>query len=358
MANLPPTQLDTSNTSTKKGSTGESIFSSTLNLDNFYNSQYLAKNPDTFKSLDFSDIAIYGAKNSRTAKDEKFRHFHQMRLFIDASTQHHRSNYTGKTVITSNLPERVQYALNSKWEQPLNFGDALFNLAMQTLGRAAMGGDGPASGTLRASSFKVWTNTEPLSLNLTIPVIDDGEDVSRTNLVEALEILGSLVLPSHGEGDLFYTPPPSPLDLQIHYTKINPDKAKRGADTFHLDTKNHARIMLQLGGILLIDNCVIEQVNVEYPNTKAQIMHKYTQENFGMTGGRYLHPLLAIVTLKISTLEALTANTYSRMLWARPQPGQGRLESNISGLTNAVNNILDKFTPDTETTTTEIEQPK
>lgn len=356
MANLPPTPLNTVNTNTNRN-TGESIFDSTLNLDNFYNSQYLARNPDTFKSLDFSDVSIYGAKNSKTAKDEKFRHFHQMRLFINASTIHHRHSYYGKTIITSNLPERVQYALNSKWEQPLNFGDALFNLAMQTIGQTALGENGPGSGTLRASSFKIWTNTEPLSLTLTIPVIDDGEDVSRTNLVEALEILGSLVLPSHGEGDLFYTPPPSPLDLQIDYTKINTDKNKRGAGSFHLNTKNYARIMLQLGGILLIDNCVVEQVTVDYPNTKAQIMHKYSNETFGMTGGRYLHPLLAIVTLKISTLEALTANTYSKMLWARPQPGQGKLKTDISPLTNGVNSLLDTFGTSSEDTGTSDNNP-
>lgn len=343
MTYYPVTKADTTNSSSaQKRSGNTAAFSSTLDLDKFYNRQRDAKNPDTFKSFDFSDIAIYGNSNPNKGKEDgNFRHFHQMRLFIDAGTQHHASSYYGKTVITSNLPERVQYALDSEWKQPLNFGDALFNLAMQTVGQTVLGEYGPASGTLRASSFKVWQNTKPLSLNLTIPVIDDNADVSRTNLVEALEILGSLVLPTHGAKDLFYTPPPSPLDLQIDYTKISSDPEKRGAlGSFHIHTKNYARIMLQLGGILLVDNCVIEQVSVDYPNTKAQIMHEYTNESFGITGGRYLHPLLAVVTLKISTLEALTANTYSKMLWARPQPGQGKLESDLSPITNFVNNTL------------------
>ena len=268
-------------TSSKKGSNGFAI-TNALDLDNFYNKQYKSKNADTFKSLDFSDVSIYGKGDSAgtASSDEQFRHFHQMRLFIQTgATYHHNTKGSYQTVITSNLPERIQYALDSKWEQPLNFGDATFNLLMQIGSQVAGAGDKIPSGTLRASTFKIWTNTTPLTLDLTIPVIDDGNDLSGTNLVEALEILGSLVLPSYsGASSGFYIPPPSPLAMNIRYGTISTDTKKQNIPRdFTMATNNYARIMLQLGGVLLVDNCVIERLSVEYPNTKAQIMHDYSK---------------------------------------------------------------------------------
>lgn len=355
MAVSKPEKLDAinKNDTTKQKSSGASAIESVYFLDNFYNSVYNGQGTaDTFKSLDFSDVAIYGTKNpTGGAQDENFRHFHQMRLYIDyGETLHHHSGYNGKTIITANLPEKIQYALNSKWEAPLNFGDATFNLLMQ-VGANKITDSNIPSGTLRVSSLKVWTATEPLTLNLSIPVIDDGDDLTGTNLVEALEILGSLCLPRYGGGAAgFYIPPPSPLSLTIKYDTIALDKQKREYDkTFTMATANSARIMLQLGGILLVDNCIIESVSVEYPNTKAQIMHDYSKiknrPDFGMTGAKYLHPLLAIVNLKISTLEALTSDTYSRMLWAKPQSNQGKVEADITPVTKIANGLLDKIAP-------------
>ena len=352
MAVTKPEKLDTinKNDTTKQKSSGASTIESVYFLDNFYNSVYNGQGTaDTFKSLDFSDVAIYGTKNpTGGAQDENFRHFHQMRLYIDyGETLHHYSGYNGKTIITANLPERIQYALNSQWQAPLNFGDPTFNLLMQ-VGAHAIDNTNLPSGTLRVSSLKVWQSTEPLTLNLSIPVIDDGDDLTGTNLVEALEILGSLCLPRYGGGAAgFYIPPPSPLSVSIKYDTVAINKKDREfGKVFPMATANSARIMLQLGGILLVDNCIIESVSVEYPNTKAQIMHDYSKiknrPNFGMTGAKYLHPLLAIVNLKISTVEALTSDTYSRMLWAKPQSNQGKFEADITPVTDIAQWLVDK----------------
>lgn len=322
-------------------------------LDHFYDDRYtMTNNADVFKSLDFSNVAIYGkGKDLDSASDdEKFRHFHQMRLFIESgSTYHHNESGSYKTVITCNLPEQIQYALNSKWQAPLDFGDATFNLMMQIGAQAMPQGYKIPSGTLRVSSLKIWTSTEPLTLDLTIPVIDDGNDVSGTNLVEALEILGSLALPTYNNGSLFYTPPPSPLSLDINYGTVAWDSSKRHPGTFNMSVTNCSRIMLQLGGVLLVDNCVVESVQVQYPNTKAQIMHDYStiahRPDFGETGAKYLHPLLAVVKLRISTLEALTAETYAKMLWAKPQADQGKVNADLTPVTNAVNWVIDQIKP-------------
>ena len=298
------------------------------------------------KSLDFSNIGVFGGgPDARSinisGSDSEFRHFHQLRLFIETGNMiKHGAADNTTTIITANLPERIQYSLNSKWSAPLSFFDATTNLLFQMVGKEVTNGN-VRSGVPRISGFKIWTGTDPLTLDLTIPVIDDGSDGSGTNLVEALEVLGSLCLPSYNPDEWgFYNPPPSPLNLKIKYTKPLDVSTPGGpeADEVNLAT-NYSRIMLQLGGILLVDKCIIENLTVTYPNTKAQIMHDYSvsPEYFGRTGVKYLHPLLAEVHLRISTIEAMTSDVYSKMLWAKPQSNQGEGTADVSPVTNLIN---------------------
>lgn len=338
------TQADTV---TKESSSKKKLDETLLlkGIDQFHKDSHknLTIKASEFKALDFSDVSIYGTESGsdKNKEDEKFRHFHQMRLFIKAGNYiRHRSLKTNQIMIASNLPEKIAYSLNSKWEAPLDFGDATSNLLIQMGAQALPDAVSIPSGSLRISSLKIWTKTEPLSLELTIPVLDDSHSKSGTNLVEALEILGSLCLPRYGtDTGGFFIPPPSPSSYSIKYTKFW--KEKNEPAQFDFNNSNYARIVLQLGGILLIDHCVIESVSVNYPNTKAQIMHDYSiaGETFGSeTKHKYLHPLLAEVKLKISTVEGLTADAYSRMLWARDQTGygDGHFTTDIEGVTNAL----------------------
>ncbi len=314
-------------------------------IDNFHINKM--NRASIHKSLDFSNVGVFGggadARSISTSGSEaEFRHFHQMRLFIEeANMRKHGDTVNETTIITANLPERIQYSLNSKWSAPLSFFDATTNLLFQMVG-PALTDTKVRSGVPRVSGFKIWTGTDPLTLDLTIPVIDDGGNSTATNLVEALEVLGSLCLPAYDPGSWgFYEPPPSPLDLTINYTRPAEGQGLAGQwkdDSISLKT-NYSRIMLQLGGILLVDKCVIENMTVTYPNTKAQIMHDYTvkPEYFGRTGVKYLHPLLAEVHLRISTIEAMTSDVYSRMLWAKPQESQGKGVADMKGVTNAFN---------------------
>ena len=164
----------------------------------------------------------------------------------------------GKTyLISANLPESISYQIGSSWGQPLGiFGNATFNLFMQTAGKWASQKLGKYfdthltinSGINRASTIQIWDGTKPLSLTLKIPVIDDaiapGVSGVRTNLVEALEFLGSLCLPAEHGNLGFYTPPPSPLKFTLTYGKDENNQAKNV--TFE---SSYARISLQLGGI-------------------------------------------------------------------------------------------------------------
>lgn len=339
MANTKPNNKTSNKTSNKKSTKQNYDYSldSAEALDTVYSA--IHSNAEVHKSFDFSNTALFGDNSDFASNDDaNFRHFHQMRIFVQIpeylkKTQMELNN-TNTLLLTSNLPEKISYNLGSSWAAPLNFGNATTNLLMQ-LGGSAMGLG--ASGVPRASTLRIWSGTEPLSLNLTIPVIDDGATGSNTNLMEALEILGMLVLPTLN--GTFYTPPPSPLNATITFAKDPIDHSQKGS--LNLNTGKVGRILVQLGGVLLIDNCVIESVSVNYPNTKAMIMHDYADNkavNFGKTGSQFLHPLLAEITMKISTIETTTANTYAKMLWAKPQGGQGSLNWDAS------NNVLGVIT--------------
>lgn len=275
------------------------------------------------KSFDFSDSWTNEKASTNEDKsvsaDWKFRKFHQTAIFVKGDLG------GGNTyLITSNLPEKLGYSLTSHWETPLKFGNGLFNIGAQVLANAKA-----PSGVSRASSFMVWSGTDPLKIQLDIPVIDDGADSSKTNLMEALSILSLLVLPQKGNNSVgYYVPPPSPLKIQYRLDTT---------DFKNLSSAGTTRIMVQLGGMLLLDNCVIEKVDVEYPNTKAQVMHDYSKfkdrdVGFSNDGKKFLHPVLANIKITVSTIEALTSQTFYKMLWGLEQQGAGALRVDLNSL--------------------------
>lgn len=340
MANSKPQNTNKSkNTKTNQVSVTSSAdaLDNGKDLDNVYSKNHT--NKSLHKSFDFSNVALFAKENdfsSNPNDDANFRHFHQMRIYIQVPGIYQYGDYkalakTETVLLTSNLPESMNYSLGSSWEAPLasTFSSASTNLIMQMAGNKLGLG---ASGVPRASTLRIWSGSKPLTLDLKIPVIDDGADGSSTNLMEALEILGALALPkTGGKNSSFYTPPPSPLNLNITYAT----DFSGGKDSISLNNGAVGRILVQLGGILLVDYCVIESFSVTYPSTKTMIMHDYTnipdnKLNYGATSKRFLHPLLAEVSIKISTVEAITADTYAKMLWGRPQSGQGKLNFDAS----------------------------
>lgn len=288
------------------------------------------------KSFDFSNVSLFGENGDYANEATDLRRFHQMSLYIQIPQVHwygkQAETLADTIILTSNLPESISYSIGSDWAAPLqSFGSATSNLLMQMAGPKL--GVGINSGVPRATSFRIWNGSKPLSLDLKIPVIDDGKTGSNTNLMEALDVLSAVVLPKYSSSG-FYIPPPSPLKVGIHYATDFQDGKPAGTETFNLPTGQGGRIMLQLGGILLVDYCIIESFSINYPNTKTLIRHDYTKDgadiNYGETGKVFLHPLLAEISLKISTVEAVTADTYSKMLWARPQENMGKGNFDLS----------------------------
>ena len=304
------------------------------------------------KSLDFSNVGMPTVTSNAGTDGVKFlRQFHQTRLYIQdygGILRHGEQDAaTCETyLISANLPEQFSYSVSSKWSQPFgSFTSDKVNALLQLGGHQLINdmtgtnfGDNFQSTTARISTIKAWNGSEPLSLKLRIPVIDDGHPNEsttgsglRTNLVEALEFLGSLCLPKGEKSALgFYQPPPSPYD----FTFTNSSTGK--SNTY---SGNHARIMLQLGGMLLVDNVIVEGISVDYPNTKAMIRHWYKEPttNAGASGSSYLTPLLATVTIDITTSEALTAQTYSKMLWLKTQTDQGSFGTSTAEATEVAN---------------------
>lgn len=298
------------------------------------------------KSLDFSNVGMPTVASKAGTDGVKFlRQFHQTRLYIQdygGILRHSEQDVaTCETyLISANLPEQFSYKIGSKWSQPFgSFTSDKVNALLQLGGHQLINdmtstnfGDNFQSTTARISTIMAWNGSEPLSLNLRIPVIDDGHPNEsttgsglRTNLVEALEFLGSLCLPKGEKSALgFYQPPPSPYDFSFN------SKTYSG---------NHARIMLQLGGMLLVDNVIIKGISVDYPNTKAMIRHWYKEPttNAGASGSSYLTPLLASVNIDITTSEALTAQTYSKMLWLKTQTDQGSFKTSTAEAAKVAN---------------------
>jgi len=323
------------------------------------------------KCLDLSNVGL--VMDKRDCNDKWLRQFHQTRIYVRDfyKMRHHTKVTNGLSsdrnlhIISANLPESVSYRIGSSWEQPLSFGDASFNLAMQTLGKSAFGS--VTSGVNRVSSLKVWNGSTPLQLSLRIPVIDDGYNVEDrktglyTNLAEALEFLSCLCLPSSVGTMGFYNPPPSPLNFQGNWSHMSEEYAagldekaksqfesgllKKGLDFLSKDwnfSTEPGHITLQLGGMLMVEDIIVESVNVEYPNTKGQIRHSYNKAiAAGDIGTDHLTPLLAYLVINVSTIENLTSESYSKMLWIKKDQGQGsvNVENPVTALNSAKNLI-------------------
>lgn len=281
----------------------------------------MSSNCSLHKSFDFSNINIGSSQ---------YKQFHQTRIYVKdfqgMTTGGSKVGGKGSTyIISSNLPESFNYAIGSEWGNPLSdIFKGVGNLIMQFASSTAMQAGGTIgkigsnfrSGINRAANFLIWNGAKPLEIQLKIPVIDDNSYQSgcgnvKTNLKEALEFLGCLALPNL-DGNLgFYTPAPSPLQLSVKY------KGK----SYNL-SPNKARIMVQIGGILFIDNCIIKGVSVSYPNTKALM-----RRDDGS-----LSPVLAEVTITITTIETLTSRTYTKMLWLKQQPDQGNFNLDVDSI--------------------------
>lgn len=288
----------------------------------------------SYRALDFSSVGLGNSKDGL-----KFRRYHQMTLYIyDLPSEEGFGNTKGSNfVIASNLPETFTYSIGSEYEAPFNrFGSGLTNLVAQ------IATNGEYSSTLRAGSVKIWAGGKPLSFSVTIPVVDDAfeGDIGNgfsTNFMESLEVLGRMCLPRlateakpiKGEKNKFkyilskvgaLKPPPTPARLDVTYDtdkKEILDNGKEVAITANKPIASTGRIDVQLGGMLLVQNCILEGMNITYDNTKTMIKHDYSRANTYAEKKEFLTPMTAKLTLNFSTVTLLTSQAYTDMLWLK-----------------------------------------
>lgn len=311
--------------------TTDSLFSNSLSSSCAYH-----------KSFDFSNINIGSSY---------YKQFHQTRIYVkdfQGMTTSGRK-FGGKNstyIISSNLPDSFNYAIGSQWGNPLSdifngVGNMLIQVGAGALSQSDSEfgrtiGNNVRSGINRAANFLIWSGSKPLTIQLKIPVIDDNSYQSgcgnvRTNLKEALEFLGCLCLPKL-EGNLgFYTPAPSSLELIIKYGGYK-DKENGTPNKTYKMSPNKARIMVQIGGMLFIDNCIVKDVSVTYPNTKGLMLRDDST----------LTPILAEVTINITTIETITSDTFTKMLWLKQQEDQGRGTLDINKIGELVDNATEE----------------
>lgn len=293
------------------------------------------------------------------ATDVQMKRWHQLTLYISApggrKYQGNKSfiNYT----ICSNLPESFGYSVGSDYENPLGGilgGSGLVNLAMQL----ATGG----SGAMKLATVKVWKSSKPMSFSLKIPVVDDGwstqQNGAYTNFMEALEVLGTMCLPTYGTngkgglkeklGSFSYKPPPNPVSGNISWTWNGTPH------NLPLSTTS-GKIMVQLGGMLLVDNCILKNIKVDYPNTKAMIKHQYLSntyvtQNSGKKVFEYLTPIIANLTLDFEVPYALVSQDFSKMLWLNSNQTGNYFSADINkmveGVKDTAKQIMGSFSSD------------
>lgn len=289
----------------------------------------VANDSTRHKSFDLSDVAIDGV-----GSNGYFRQFHQTRIFVrdfNGMLSHGQELGAGTYLLTANLPDQVQYQFGSQWSAPLgSYGSSTWNGIIQLLGAPVadtFGGDPNnfRSGVNRVTSVKIWGKSDPFSITLNIPVLDDSyycgcrDRYAVTNFSECLEFLGALSLPSESTNYGYYIPPPSPLNASVEIGHYN----------FELNSVP-GRITVIVGGMLMLDNCVLEKVNVTYPNTKALIKKQVSG------GNSKLVPLIANVSMTFSSIEALTSKTYSKILWLQAQDNVGKFGADFNTTAKSV----------------------
>lgn len=293
----------------------------------------VANNVSRHKSFDLSDVAIDGI-----GSNGYYRQFHQTRIFVrdfDGMLSHGQPQGKDTFLLTANLPQQVQYGIGSRWEAPLgSFSNSIWNGIIQLLGgkvAGALGGNSEnfASGINRVTSVKIWGGTDPFKISLNIPVLDDSyycgcrDQYAITNFSECLEFLGSLCLPRESTEYGFYIPPPSPLQAQIDI----------GGYSTQLNSR-YGRITVLIGGMLMLDNCILESFNVTYPNTKVLI------KKFVNSSNSKLVPLLANINMTFSSIEALDANTYSKILWLQEQKDVGKFSMDFNKIVDNIKGYI------------------
>lgn len=295
-------------------------------IDDIFKNKWTTGSESTYSTdnYKFFDYSVYGLGES------EWRKYHLLSIYFNGQSSPRIPSF----VLQAQLPQQIGYTISSTYTEPLSFASSsIANMAAQMFGR---GGQYFPSASARVSTLKMWEKSTPITLDLEIPLLDDGISGDGTNYMECIDLLSRLVLPQY-DGDEsklgMYTPPPSPLALDLKYSKSQ--------DSLRLSSER-TRLMLQLGGMFLMDHCILESMTITYPNTKAQIRHDYSSIQNGTFRNNFLLPIMATLKIKISSVEGMTYDTFAKMIGLHAQKDAGLIKADLTQAADMAKSFWDK----------------
>ena len=287
-------------------------------------------------------------------KKSALKQFHALTFYFRNSTDSSKG-----AIITATLPESFAYTIGGVYTNPIQIGGSdLVNavIAEFTEGKTL---------SFNVDTSLVWQSPQRMEIVFKIPVFDDSGSGTNINYQEAIDLFGEAILPHvDRKGTYDSTPGPSIITALSYHAKgdaetIGADKLRnartnakdmatsrgdkgKAVDNIgeHLEddgTKHWDRISVQVGGLLLLDWCVIKNLKVTFPNTKAQVLHDYRNryrtsrkpysDNSSMHSGYdykvHLQPIQAELEVTVSTVMGMTRAMFKSMLYQVEQDPNG-----------------------------------
>ena len=276
--------------------------------------------------------------------ESPFKQFHALTFYFRHTSED--KNKEKGAIITSMLPESLSYSIGGNYTSPIRLGGG--ELA-NAIFREFTGGS-------RALEFNVdtsvvWHSPKRLEMVFKIPVFDDSGSGTNINYQEAIDLFGEAILPELGESGLYESTPGPNILTALKYkaatgvatkgaatlsnaiskgekeyadaNKDNPNaRSMRAGDFLRGQSQLWDRISIQIGGVLLLDWCVIKDLKVTFPNTRAMVLHDFTGTHTEQIDGSrkqtykaHLQPIQAEIEVTVSTVMGMTRATFKNMLY-------------------------------------------
>jgi len=283
--------------------------------------------------------------------ESKLKQFHGLTFYF-------RNTRTGDgAIITSMLPESFVYSIGGNYSNAIKLlGSELINSVASTFS------NGNISTTFNLDTSLTWQSPKRMELVFRIPVFDDSATGTNINYQEAIDLFGEAILPEVSANATYESIPGPNLLTAMSYRARNGksitmsdrfNKIKNKVSSFITDKTfiggeetKWDRISIQVGGLLLLDWCIIKDLKVTFPNTKAMVLHNYTgmhsdqvDDNGNETYKIHLQPLQAELEVTVATVMGITRATFKDMLYQTESTNQGNKYKDTSSSSAAkVNN--------------------
>jgi len=286
-------------------------------------------------------------------KESKLKQFHALTFYFRNTKQQNGA------IITSMLPESFTYAIGGVYNNPIKLiGNDIVNVIAQNFT------NGNASTSFNLDTALVWQSPKRMDLVFKIPVFDDSASGSNINYQEAIDLFGEAILPEIAKNGTYESIPGPNISTTIRYRARNgkaitmsgwgqkiTDVTSKGFQTvFNGQEREWDRISVQVGGLLLLDWCVIKDLKVTFPNTKAMVLHDFRGTHSAQiddTGREtyqvHLQPIQAELEVTVSTVMGITRATFKDMLYQTESTSKGYKEdaSNTTPVTSTYKQTID-----------------